>query len=102
MYTDTFVQPVRRRIAAWCVRRDDEDLMTVMAKVLHHPQHRVGDAVDIREEGFCDDRNAHATMVASAPVAEVASAHTTRKVLVPIAANTAVGVRVFSAPRKGD
>ncbi|MDR7288544.1 hypothetical protein J2S38_001607 [Mycolicibacterium senegalense] len=46
--------------------------------MLDHPKHRVGDAVDIREEGLCNDCNAHTRMVAAAPVAEVASGDTTR------------------------
>ena len=50
MNSDTFVDPVRRRLAARCVRGDDKDFVTVVAEVLDHPEHRVGDAVDIREE----------------------------------------------------
>jgi hypothetical protein len=95
------VHPVCRRLAPRRVRGDDEDFVTVMAEMLHHPKHRVGDAVDIREERLCDDRNAHTTMVASATVGKVASGDTTRKVLVPTAMNIEVGVRVFCAPRKG-
>jgi hypothetical protein len=68
-----------------------------MAEMLHHPEHRVGDAVDIREEGLCDYRNAHTKMVASASVGRVASGNTTRKVLVPIAPNGRARVRVFFA-----
>jgi hypothetical protein len=54
------------------------------AKMLDHPQHRVGDAVHIGEEGFCDDCNAHTTMVAPTTFGKVASGDTTRKVLVPM------------------
>jgi protein-disulfide isomerase len=97
---DAVVQPIGRRLAARRVRRDDKDLVTVKSEMLHHPKHRVGDAVDIREEGLCDDRNAHMTMVASAAVGKVASGDTTRKVLVPSdmpAPNTGVHMRVFCA-----
>jgi hypothetical protein len=52
--------------------------------MLDHPKHRIGDAVDIREEGLCDDRNPHAKSIPSAAVAKVASGHTTRKKLVPM------------------
>jgi hypothetical protein len=100
VYPDTIVDAVCGRIAARCVRSDDKDLMTVMAEVLHHPKHRIGDAVDIREERFCDDRNAHIKIVASAAVSKVASGDTTRKVLVPRATTIAVGGRVVCAPRK--
>ena len=101
MNPDPLVHPVRRRLATRCVRGDDEDFMTVVAEVLDHPKHRVGDAVDIREEGLCDDRNAHTTMVASTAVGKVASGDTTRKVLVPLAANAGCGVRVFCAQGRG-
>jgi hypothetical protein len=65
--------------------------------VLDHPEHRIGDAVDIREEGLCDDRNAHTMMVASPAVGEVASRDTTRKVLVPTAMNGRPSVQVLCA-----
>src|SRR5215212_10252884 len=84
VHPDAVVNLVGRRLAAWSVRGDDEGLMTGAAEMLDHPKHRVGDAVDIREEGFCDDRNAHARSVPSAAVAKVATGHTTRKNLVPM------------------
>ncbi len=67
-----------RRLAPWRVRGDDEYLVASAAEMLDHAKHRVGDAVDIREEGLCNDCNAHTRMVAAAPVAEVASGDTTR------------------------
>lgn len=88
MNADAFVDPVGRRFAARCVRGDDKNLVTVNAEMLHHPKHRVGDAVDIREERLCDDRNAHTKMVASAAVGKVASGDTARKVLVLMGPNT--------------
>jgi hypothetical protein len=47
--------------------------------MLDHPKHRVGDAVDIREETLCDDRNAHTKRVPAAAVAKVASRNMTRE-----------------------
>jgi len=97
MNSDTFVDPVRRRLAARRVRGDDKDLVAVTAEMLHHTKHRVGDAVDIREEGLCDDRNAHTEMVASAAVGKVAPRDTTREVLVLIAPNDRPRMRVSCA-----
>ena len=84
MNADTLVDTVGRRLAPRRVRGDDEDFMTVAAEMLDHPKHRVGDAVDIREEGLCDDRNAHTRMVSPTAFGTVASGDTTRKVLVPM------------------
>jgi hypothetical protein len=53
--------------------------VTGVAEMLDHPKHRVGDAVDIREEGFCDDRDAHNKIVPSTPVGKVASKDMTRE-----------------------
>jgi hypothetical protein len=97
----TIVDAVRGRFPTRGVRGDDKDFMTVVPEMLHHPKHRVGDAVDIREEGLCDDRNAHTEIVASAAVGKVASGDTTRKVLMPLAVNITVAVRVVCASRKG-
>ena len=58
--------------------------MTGAAEMLDHPKHRVGDAVDIREERLCDDCNAHAKSVPSAAVVKVASRDMSRKYLVPM------------------
>jgi len=99
--TDAVMHSVRGRLSPRSVRGDDDYFMTVMAEVLDHPKHRVGDAVDIREETLCDDRNAHTKRVTSGTVGKVACGDTTRKVLVRKATNTAIAVRVFCAPRKG-
>jgi hypothetical protein len=40
--------------------------------MLKHPQHRVGDAVDIGQKRFGDDRNSHTVTVSSAGFAKVA------------------------------
>jgi protein-disulfide isomerase len=85
--THAVVDPIRGRLAARCVGRDHEDFVTVVAEVLDDPKHRVGDAVDIREEGLCDDRNAHTKMVTSSAVGKVASWDTTRKVCMPTGQN---------------
>jgi hypothetical protein len=100
MDADTVMDPVRRRLPARCIRCDDKGFVAVVAKMLHHPKHRVGDAVDIREETLCDDRNAHTTSVTSGTVDKVACGDTTRKVLVPKAVNMRIAVQVFCAPRK--
>jgi hypothetical protein len=101
VHADTVVNPVCRRLTPRCVRGDDDDFMTVVAEVLDHPKHRIGDAVDIREEALCDDRNAHTNRVSSTTVDKVASGNTTRKVLVRKAATIAIAVQVFCGPRKG-
>jgi hypothetical protein len=41
-------------------RRDDYRLVPAQHQVLGHPQHAVGDTVDIGREGFGNDRNSHA------------------------------------------
>src|SRR4051812_33329996 len=84
MHADAVMNPVGWRFTARGVGRDDQGLVTGAAEMLDHPKHRVGDAVDIREEGLCDDRNAHTKSVPSAAVAKVANGHTTRKNLVPM------------------
>jgi hypothetical protein len=94
---DAFMKAVGSRFATRGVRGDDQDFVTVMAEMLHHPKHRVGDAVDIREEGFCDDRNAHTGMLTSAAVGKVAYWDTGREVLVPIGPNTMARLRVSCA-----
>lgn len=78
MHPDPVMNAVGRRLAPRRVRGDDEYLVSGAAEMLDHPKHRVGDAVDIREEGLCNDCNAHTWMVAAAPVAEVAAGDTTR------------------------
>jgi hypothetical protein len=99
--THAVVDPIRGRLAARCVGGDHEDFVTVVAEVLDHPKHRVGDAVDIREEGLCDDRDAHTKMVTSTAVGKVASGDTTRKVLVPMATNIRLGGAGIVRTRKG-
>jgi protein-disulfide isomerase len=94
------MDPVRRRLVTRCVGGDNEDFMTVVAEVLDHPKHRVGDAVDIREEGLCDDRNAHTRIVSSAAVGKVASGDTTSEVLVPNNGSQVERVLVSCTPTK--
>ena len=61
-----------RRFARGRVGGDDEGFVTGAAQMLEHPDHRVADAVDIREEGLRDDRNAHTTTVSASAVDKVA------------------------------
>jgi hypothetical protein len=63
--------------------------VTGAAEMLDHPKHRIGDAVDIREERFCDDCNAHTKRVPAAPVSKVAWGDMSRKYLVPKNGRTA-------------
>jgi hypothetical protein len=90
VHPDTVVHLGGGHLTAGRVRGDDQGFVTSQAEMLDHPKHRVGDAVDIREEGFCDDCNAHAKIIPSATVAEVACRDTTRKKLVRLFARSDV------------
>lgn len=79
MDPDAVVNPLGWIVAAGIVRGDDEHLVSGTAEMLEYPENRVGDAVDIREERFCDDRNAHTDSVAAVPVREVARRDTTHE-----------------------
>jgi hypothetical protein len=92
---------VCRRLSRRRVRGDDHDFVTGAAEMLDHPKHRVGDAVDIREEGLCDDCNAHAKRVPSAADAKVARGHTTRKNLVPMIERSTRGDSSIVRTKKG-
>ena len=70
------MDPVGGRLAARGVRRDDEGFVTGAAQMLDHPEHRVADAVDVREKGLGDDRNAHTITVTAPPVDMVTDGHT--------------------------
>jgi hypothetical protein len=82
--TDSLMDIVGRRLTPRRVRRNDKGLMTRAAEMLDHPKHRVGNAVDIREEGLCDDCNAHASRVPSAAVGKVSYRDMSYKQLVPM------------------
>jgi hypothetical protein len=84
MHADSVVNLVGRWLAPRCVGGNDEDFVTGAAEMLDHPKHRVGDAVDIREERLCDDSNAHTKIVPAATFAKVACGDTTHKNLVPV------------------
>ncbi|GCB01114.1 hypothetical protein NCCNTM_47480 [Mycolicibacterium sp. NCC-Tsukiji] len=45
--------------------------MAVPVEVLQHPEHRIGDAVDIREKGLRHDRNSHTCRLAAQPDRQV-------------------------------
>ena len=76
------MDPLGGWLAAGRVGGDDEGFVTGSAEMLDHPKHRVADAVDIREERLCDDRNAHTKIVSSVAFRKVAARDTTRKNLV--------------------
>lgn len=60
MNSEPVVDARRGRFAARGVRSDDQSLVSLTAKVLKHPQHRVGDTVDTGQERLRDDRYSHA------------------------------------------
>ena len=101
MDPDAVVNLVGWRLATRSIRGDDESLVTGAPQMLDHPKHRVGDAVDIREERLCDDRNAHAKSIPSAAVAKVAIGHTTRKNLVPMIGRSADRYSSIVRTKKG-
>ena len=101
MHTDAVVNLVGRRFTPRGVRGDDQRLVTGAAEMLDHPKHRVGNAVDIREERLCDDCNAHTTTVPSAAVVKVALGHTTRKLLVPMIGRSAELISSMVRTTKG-
>ena len=61
MHSDAVVNSLGPRLARRVIGRNDQGFMTGSAKMLENPDHRVTDTVDMWEEGFGDDRNAHAT-----------------------------------------
>ena len=71
---------VSARLARRVVGRDDQRLVTGSAQVLQDAQDRVADTVDIGEEGFGDDSNAHAIRMAALPVVKVADGDTGREI----------------------
>ena len=80
VHPDSVVDALGRRLTAWGVRGDDERFMTRATEMLQHPQHRVGDSVDVGQKGLGDNRNAHTTRVCSdACQRGCAQAYTTRK-----------------------
>lgn len=76
VHPDAVVNPIGGWLAGRGVRRDDESFVTGAAQMLEDPQHRVADAVDLREEGLRDDRYAHTLRVSAPPVDKVADEHT--------------------------
>jgi hypothetical protein len=79
MHPDAVVNPLGRRLTLRGIWGDDEDFVTGATEMLDHPKHRVRDAVDIREERLCDDRNAHTKIMPATAVRKVACGDTTRK-----------------------
>ena len=68
VHPDTVIDPVGGGMPARGVRRDDEGFVTGAAQMLEHPDHRVADAVDVREKGLGDNRYAHTITVSAPPV----------------------------------
>ena len=101
MHPDSLVHLVGRRLTPRRVRGNDEGLVTRAAEMLDHPKHRVGDAVDIREERLCDDCNAHTKIVPSATFAKVACGDTTRKDFVPVNRRSGYCVSSIVRTKKG-
>ena len=89
MHPDTVIDLIGGRFAVRRVRGDDENFVARTPEVLDHPKHRVGNAVDIREETLCDDRNAHIQRMTSATDSKVAFGYTTREDLVPMIVRSA-------------
>src|SRR6202158_1467435 len=79
MHPDSVVNPLCGWLAARSIGGDNQDFVTGVTEMLDYPKHRVGDAVDIREERLCDDRNAHNQIVPSAADAKVANRDMTRE-----------------------
>jgi hypothetical protein len=67
---------VRWRLAGRGVGCDDERFVAGSTEMLQHPDHRVADAVDVREKGLGDNRYAHNITVTAPPVDMVTDWHT--------------------------
>jgi len=76
---NTVVDPVGGRLTVRGVRSDDERFVPSPAEMLEHPEYRVADSVDIREERLRDDCNAHPRRLTAPVVLEVARGDTTRE-----------------------
>ena len=76
MHPDTVVDPVGRGLPGRVVRCDDKGFVAGAAQVLEYSDHRVANAVDVREEGLRDNRYAHNVTVSAAPVDMVTYGHT--------------------------
>jgi hypothetical protein len=70
VHPDTVIEAIRGGLSARRVRRYDEGFVTAAAQVLQHPDHRVADAVDVREKGLGDNRYAH-TITVSGPAVDM-------------------------------
>jgi hypothetical protein len=80
MHPNSLVNSICAGLSRWIVGSDDESLVTGSVEMLEHPEHRVADTIDMREERFCDDGNAHTLTVAALIVAKVADGHTGREI----------------------
>lgn len=57
--TNAVVNASRRSLSARRIRCDDKCFVAGAAKVLQHPQHRIGDSIDVGKERFGDNCDAH-------------------------------------------
>ena len=64
------------RLTTGRIGRDHQGFMTGAAQMFEHPEHRVGDTVDVREKTLGDDSNAHLTMMSAPPCGKVAGRQT--------------------------
>ena len=90
VHPDTVVDPIGGRLARRGVGRDDKGFMTGAAQVLEHPDHRVADAVDVREKGLRDNRYSHTITVSASPVDMVTDGHTSTRTLMQRGLDNAV------------
>ena len=76
MHADAVVNPLRAGLAGRGVRSDDKRFVTGTTQMLEYPEHRIADTVDLGEERFGDDCNAHTITVSASLVDKVACGHT--------------------------
>lgn len=76
MYSDAVINAIRGGFTTRCVGGDDERFVTGPTQMLEDPDHRITDTIDLREERFGDDGNAHTTTVSALAVPKVAYGHT--------------------------
>ena len=76
MHPDAVVNSLCTGITRRVVGCDNEGFVTGSTQMVENLQHRVADTVDVREERFGDDGNAHTTTVSAQAVDKVAYGHT--------------------------
>ena len=76
MNSDAVVNSFRPGFAGRVIGCDNKGFVTCSAQMLEYPKNRVADTIDLGEEGFGDDRNAHVTTVSEPAVDKVSCGHT--------------------------